>query len=164
MDWLTHLWFSCEGNKIDHYSHHHHQDCFEGKWQGASLEHLDMSWDNPGFMVDFHANQSIEQEHPGSLRQSYRQPHFLSPQNSIQKTRVSGLGAFHGGKGSARKQEKDLSNLNHQRDIQWAVVCLQSINGGFHKWGYPQLSSILIELSIKNHPFWATTIYENPIC
>ena len=33
--------------------------------------------------------------------------------------------------------------------------------GGFHKWWYPK-SSILMGLSIINHPFWRTPIFGNP--
>ena len=37
--------------------------------------------------------------------------------------------------------------------------------GGFHKWGYPQSSSILMGFSRINHPFGGTPIYGNPhIC
>lgn len=35
------------------------------------------------------------------------------------------------------------------------------IDGGILKWGTPE-SSILIEISIVNNPFWGTTISGNP--
>ena len=48
-----------------------------------------------------------------------------------------------------------MTSLNHSTKTYSPIIYS---NGGFHKWGYPNSSSLLIRIFLRNHKSWEIPI------